>query len=79
MTKREFAFACIPGLEQDLEGAKAALDTADVLSGEYGKRLKGAFVDEGIEGEFVAWCESRQMTTLPEDVRRELFLLTHRK
>jgi len=29
MTKGEFIFSCIPGLEQDLDGAKNALDAAD--------------------------------------------------
>jgi hypothetical protein len=31
MNKREFVFACIPGLEQDLEGAKKSLSNADEL------------------------------------------------
>jgi len=76
VNKREFAYALIPGLEQDIDGASKALSNAGSLLGlpeSYLLSLQAEFAAAGLEERFQEWNEG---TIFPEAMRRELFLRT---
>ena len=71
-------YACMPGLEENMANARAALDSvANELGQEdtYTTDLRGAFVKADLEKRFQEWVISNA-SCFPEAVARELFLVS---